>query len=126
MRRSLSIALMLLFWLGPLAAALPGGGDSRLPACCRRHGQHHCGMLELESAQLAASGRAAFAAPRHCPFFPRTVAPLNGSTWAPAKAAARIDLAVLSAPASPFRCGAAPAMPVSSHEGRGPPDTSLL
>jgi hypothetical protein len=42
MRRALSISLVLLLWLGPFAAVLPGIDESRLPLCCRRHGVHHC------------------------------------------------------------------------------------
>ena len=44
MRRAISIFLILFFWLGPLETLLPGGEDARLPACCRRHGAHHCAM----------------------------------------------------------------------------------
>jgi hypothetical protein len=47
MRRLLSILLLAAFAL-PIAApalALAQDADAGLPACCRRHGQHHCGML---------------------------------------------------------------------------------
>jgi hypothetical protein len=46
MRRLFSISLILLFWIAPLAAVLPGIDESRLPMCCRRHGVHHCAMPE--------------------------------------------------------------------------------
>jgi hypothetical protein len=48
MRRLLSILLLAAFAL-PLVApllALAQDPDSGLPACCRRHGQHHCMMLD--------------------------------------------------------------------------------
>jgi len=44
MRRTLSIFLVLFFGLGPVAAALHAEEDAGLPACCRRHGAHHCAM----------------------------------------------------------------------------------
>jgi len=79
MRRGISISLFLLFWLGPLAAVLQASGqDSRLPACCRRHGAHHCGMItsmDDEAALAAGDPGATFTAPAHCPIFPRALAP---------------------------------------------------
>ncbi len=50
MRRLLSILLLAAFAL-PLVApalALAQDPDAGLPACCRRHGQHHCAMLERQ------------------------------------------------------------------------------
>lgn len=48
MRRLLSILLLAALAL-PLVApmlALAQDPDAGLPACCRRHGQHHCAMLD--------------------------------------------------------------------------------
>jgi len=48
MRRLFSILLLAAFAL-PLVApllALAQDPDAGLPACCRRHGKHHCRMLE--------------------------------------------------------------------------------
>ena len=72
MRRIFSISLILLLWLGPLAAVLPGIDESRLPFCCRRHGAHHCAM-DGETAQSGSSGPAVSAGSR-CPEFPGTLA----------------------------------------------------
>lgn len=50
MRRLLSILLLAAFTL-PLVApllALAQDPDAGLPACCRRHGQHHCMMLDAQ------------------------------------------------------------------------------
>ena len=52
MRRALSILLVLFFGLGPLTATLQGSDDSRLPACCRRNGAHHCVMAEEALARI--------------------------------------------------------------------------
>src|SRR3569833_293303 len=56
MRRSLSILLMLLFGAGYLSFAFNLSDDFSLPACCRRHGAHHCAMDTQQSANAAASG----------------------------------------------------------------------
>lgn len=72
MRRPLAFLLILFFALGPLQGALEAGEDSRLPACCRRHGAHHCAMSEdMQSAlERATSSVPAFAASATCPSFP--------------------------------------------------------
>jgi len=68
MRRGLSIFLILLFGLGPLAAALPARAESRLPACCRRNGEHHCAMDAIQVLQSGTDG--AFSSPARCPLYP--------------------------------------------------------
>lgn len=42
--RLLSITLLLLFALAPLAALGGQDAERRLPVCCRRGGAHHCAM----------------------------------------------------------------------------------
>jgi hypothetical protein len=72
MRRPLAYLLILFFALGPLQGVLEARGDSRLPACCRRQGAHHCAMSEEMRAALerATSSTATFSAPATCPSFP--------------------------------------------------------
>ena len=72
MQRALSICLIFFFWLGPLSAAFEGDDDSRLPACCRRHGAHHCDMSDSMVARMAeaVSGQTTLNAPSHCPLYP--------------------------------------------------------
>jgi len=80
MRRSVSFLLMLVFLLGPLAAAL-GDDDASLPACCRRNGAHHCSMASLRAA-IIASGKPIVTAPSTCPNYPGdnalTASPIHG------------------------------------------------
>jgi hypothetical protein len=76
MRRALSILLLLLFGLGPLLATLGASEDPRLPACCRRHGAHHC-AVSAERVGFAGSPASVIAPPR-CPLFP------DGSSATPA------------------------------------------
>ncbi len=93
MRRPLAILLVLFFVLGPLQAVLQGSDESRLPACCRRNGAHHCEMNQDMRAALerAIGSTPAFSAPATCPSFPgfalgiltpsHTPAPMR--SWAP-------------------------------------------
>src|SRR5512135_2037673 len=72
MRRPLAFLLILFFALGPLQGVLEASEDSRLPACCRRHGAHHCAMSEDMRAALekATGSSPAFAASMTCPSYP--------------------------------------------------------
>lgn len=89
MRRGISIVLVLLFWMGPLTAIFAAGSDDlRLPACCRRHGAHHCAMsTEQASALAAANSGTLLRAPSSCPLFPHYPAALSGSLALAATAA---------------------------------------
>lgn len=73
MCRALSIALLMAFCMPSLAAWFGAGttDEAGLPACCRRHGQHHCLMGESERTVLQALGLATpeFRAPvPTCPY----------------------------------------------------------
>jgi len=72
MRRPLAFLLILFFVLGPLQGVLEASDDSRLPACCRRNGAHHCAMSEDMKAALeqATGSTPAFSAPATCSSFP--------------------------------------------------------
>jgi hypothetical protein len=65
MRRFVSIALVLLCWLAPACALLPGSDEAQLPACCRRHGAHHCMMA---MASMPGPGQSV-STPAHCPLY---------------------------------------------------------
>jgi hypothetical protein len=126
MRRALALALVLFFSLGPLTATLQADGDSRLPACCRRHGKHHCAMSEASAvaAMLAASDATPFVtAPAHCPYFPnyltQSMAPI--SALAPAPVAIQAPRAQALSPL-PIRASVR-LLPVRARLSRGPPDS---
>ena len=71
MRRGLSISLIMVLWMAPLATLLPGADEARLPSCCRRHGAHHCSVGAEDSATTHFSGPGRFlTAPSSCPRFP--------------------------------------------------------
>jgi hypothetical protein len=87
-RRLLSI---LLFWatLFPsFASALTNGalGQSTLPACCRRSGQHHCEMSPEARALLLHEDNGSTrigAKPEQCPYRQRSLAPTHLQTLTP-------------------------------------------
>lgn len=84
MRRTLAIALVVLFWLPPVFALLPGAQEFTLPACCRRHGIHHCAMAMAMAGETGPGHF--FAATHHCPFYrnaPRATVPAFVSPASP-------------------------------------------
>jgi len=83
MRRILSILLLMVLGLGPAAdagalASGPASGwtgkidETRIPACCRRNGKHHCAMSTVgETAQT--TGETSISANDCCPCSPRAL-----------------------------------------------------
>jgi hypothetical protein len=135
MRRILSILLLLALGLGPagaadgLASGLRSGwtgkvDESRVPACCRRDGKHHCSMSAEQFADL--SGETTVAARESCPCMPQALA----STAPQLSALAKNTPAAIGFPAQ-FH---APRTVTSvAHSGdsrdwprRGPPATQTL
>jgi len=128
MRRVFSIFLILLYWLGPLAAILPADAESRLPACCRHHGAHHCAIsaeMAAKVAQASPGSTPVLITPLHCPCFPGSIA----ATTTPihALAASLVNLPVLLATAhSPEASRAAARLSqIRTRAGRGPPPSIL-
>ena len=88
MRRVLSILLLLVLGFGPTATAgalasglifAPASGwtgkidESRIPACCRRNGKHHCAMGTQGESAPSTSQTSVFAKDS-CPCSPRALA----------------------------------------------------
>ena len=125
MRRVSAILLVFVFSFSLIAPALFADAESNLPACCRRDGKHHCGMMDRDMAEAPSSGLAVAALHVKCPFFPNAAAVVPHSEAAlPAAsqtAAVSIGVRIVS------RARAAAGCSVSfgrSHRKRGPP--SLL
>lgn len=67
MRRALAIVLVAIFSLPLIAPAFASSpDDSRLPACCRRGGKHHCAMA-MEMGNIPSRFRVVS---EKCPFLP--------------------------------------------------------
>ncbi len=123
MRRALSIFLALFFSLGPLAATLEASDDARLPACCRRHGAHHCAMSMDAAFRMAeaTSGKSILTTPSTCPAFPVSAAASTPGQQALAPASASLP-ALLAHPHSLAAARAAALLSqVRTRSGRAPP-----
>lgn len=126
MRRIIALFLAVLFGLGPLMAAIEVSDDARLPACCRRHGAHHCAMSEAMMKRMvdATSHEAFFTSPSHCPYYPGSsaanITPLNALTPSLANLPA-----LFAKPHSPAAAHVA-ALPsqIRTRASRGPPVSS--
>ena len=62
MRRFAATLLLSVFSVSLIAAALPADSESKLPACCRREGAHHCMTAPAPGASMQAV----------CPAYPET------------------------------------------------------
>ncbi len=99
LRRFLSIVLLAVFCLPFLSPLLAQGaeGEAGLPACCRKHGTHHCMMDVGTQAQQTrlAQQQPAFKAPAEkCPYCPGTIVSVHGDVYAaPTAEASFVSLA---------------------------------
>jgi hypothetical protein len=122
MRRVLAITLLLAFGsplLAPLFAAT-ADPQASLPACCRRHGTHHCSM---NGTTLDAGNGPVFRA-RPCPFYPATsTAPRLVTASLTAASALARSLRQDPAPPRASPRGARTAS-LSANLNRGPPTRS--
>lgn len=117
MRRSLSIFIVALFFAAPLFALLPAAEDAQLPACCRRHGAHHCAMAADSSGQPV-TGAHRFSAPSRCPLYqPGNLAPTPVFTLLHSPLGARSVAALIASARSTPATLQRPQIPSS----RGPP-----
>jgi hypothetical protein len=101
--------------------------ESRLPACCRRHGAHHCAMAD-EIVKMTSSGRAQMGAvPHHCPMYPHvtTARVLRSNAELPPAAVFFAD--VVSHPTIHPQVNALGRLSLDrSRQKRGPPSLSIL
>jgi hypothetical protein len=65
----IAIALLLVFAGDTILPGLFTGSESKLPACCRRNGKHHCASMNMQQ-QAETSGPAIKAIQTRCPYFP--------------------------------------------------------
>ena len=126
MRRGFSIFLIVLFGLGPLSVMVDGSEDAGLPACCRRHGAHHCAM----AMQMAAMARIidphpAFSAPSTCPYYPGPTMAILMPAHALTVSAARLCEAGVQRHKAVAGYMVDSATPSRTHAGRGPPAANL-
>jgi hypothetical protein len=129
MRRWISVLLVLFFGLWPLTGALEASDESRVPACCRRHGAHHCAMTSRVAAMMANAESGAtplLNTPMSCPLFPGFLA--GPSTPAQALVTSVAGLPVLPVHAHGLVASRTDARMqlARAHAGRGPPALTLI
>ena len=131
MRRAISILLLALLCFPSLSSAFTQSSidESRLPACCRRNGAHHCAMSEEMVSRIVAaiSGKTpTVGAPAHCPFYPTaqnaTLTPIFVITPQPASLPAhslteRISIACITRVSTAI---------LGARAVRGPPASALV
>ena len=129
MRRVPAILLLFLFSFSLFGPALFVDGESNLPACCRRDGKHHCGMMSPEMTGMAdspLSGPAVDAPRARCPFFPNGGALLPHSEAALPASSQAAATATVSQFATAAQVEAGYRTSVSrSHPKRGPPPATF-
>ncbi|MGB8029226.1 MAG: hypothetical protein WCF30_06125 [Terracidiphilus sp.] len=124
MRRGFSIFLILFFGLGPLSAFVDSSQDAGLPACCRRHGAHHCTMYAGIMAMRAGSSidpTPSFSAPLTCPLYHGPAFSMLMPTHALTSSAPKVRAAFTRTPAPAFERIASFSTPSRAYAGRGPP-----
>lgn len=127
MRRWLSIFLVLLFGLWPLTGTLEASDDASLPACCRRHGAHHCAMAMQMAAMMAKAAQGAtpmLTVPMSCPLFPGFVRGNSAPSHALTARAVSLPVLLVLSRTLFARDAEARLRPLQTHAGRGPPDFS--
>jgi hypothetical protein len=111
----LAYLLTALFGFSAVAPALLADETSNLPACCRRFGQHHCGLLAGDSGVPSFKGVCADYSQR----LPAAVSP--SSAGAPGTSRSPIELTFAFAPSQARQLFRAQISPESAHPKRGPP-----
>jgi hypothetical protein len=73
----LMLALIGAFYAVPLIQAPSADPEASLPACCRRHGRHHCAMMDQMKKAVTSGQPQIGQTPQHCPLYPHsTTAPV--------------------------------------------------
>jgi len=133
MRRILSILLLLALGLcpcipaGALAPGLRSGwtgkvDESRIPACCRRNGKHHCAMPQ----DLAPDGLTTIGSDSTCPWMPNPLASTAPSLSAHIQAAKAPAIFPSEPHIAPAVASAAQMSDRQTQPKRGPPAAQSL
>jgi hypothetical protein len=124
MRRVPAMLLVFVFSFSLIAPALFSDAESNLPACCRRDGKHHCGVM-ADVAQTPQSGLAVDALRARCPLFPSGGAVVPNPEAALLAACQPAGIAISGQIAALAQADAGYRISFNrSHQKRGPP--SLL
>lgn len=118
-RRTIALALTMLFSLTLIAPLFGPDADANLPPCCRRNGRHHCMMRSMERLSGNQTGFASVA--EKCPCFPAGACAVHSPTYKP-EAGERFFAEVVRHPAiAPQTEALSRVSFLRSHQKRGPP-----
>jgi ribosome modulation factor len=79
MRRAIALTLLALFGYVLIAPFLAPGAAASLPPCCRRHGKHHCSMMQ----PLTGSQRGLQTIQEKCPYQSAHRGAAHSAGWRP-------------------------------------------
>lgn len=118
-RRTLATLLIAIFGILPISPALfASDAYSNLPACCRRHGQHHCAMMARQSTTSSAPAIQASS----CPLFPSNKAVVAHRITGAPRTSQAVFSEIVSHPASHPQTEAMYRISYSrANQKRGPP-----
>jgi hypothetical protein len=109
--------------VAPLFALSLGDVESKLPACCRRNGAHHC---NTQVAFHSGSETTLSSQPMHCPTFPSVVPTGLESSYVLTSVSSFQPALKATLSAGAITAGAPRKSMGLSRMTRGPPATSLL
>jgi hypothetical protein len=79
MRRGIALALMMIFSSLLMTPLFAPDADANLPACCRRHGTHHCMMRMSENSDNPGFSSVS----EKCPCFPAATGAVHSTQFQP-------------------------------------------
>ena len=125
MRRWIAVVMLVLLggmYAEPLVAAATNDSEANLPACCRRHGKHHCTMM-TSLMEANASGRAQVGVtPERCGMYPRGTAAVGTAVYGAPGVSAAVYAEVVSHPAVQAQTEARYRLALDrARQKRGPP-----
>jgi hypothetical protein len=80
MRRTIALALTMIFSWMLIGPAFGPDADANLPPCCRRNGKHHC-MMRME--QLSGKRKGFTAVSEKCPCLPASTCAVHSPIFHP-------------------------------------------
>ncbi len=81
MRRTIALALTVIFSFTLIAPVFGPGADANLPACCRRNGKHRCMMREME--QPGSGQKGVTSVSEKCPCPPASTCAVHSPVFKP-------------------------------------------
>jgi hypothetical protein len=119
MRRTIALALLATFSWTLIAPLFAPDSEANLPACCRRHGKHHCMMLAM--AHLGSQRPGFTSISEKCPCPPAAACAVHSPTFKP-EAPAQFYAEIVRHPSCSAQTQARYRLSfLRSHQKRGPP-----